>query len=114
MGPAPPILINGAKGTALLNRAKFPEPFATDINLNKAEFMAASQVPLGLPAVGAKVTIAAWKTKPSYYIISSDDHMIPPVDERKFATKVNAVQQFEFKASHSTLFIFLTQVKWQK
>ena len=104
--PAPPILIDGEKGIALLDRAKFPEAFAADIDRNKAEFMAASQAPLGLPAVGTKITTAAWKTKPSYYIISSDDHMIPPADERMFATKAKAVQTFEFKASHA---VFISQ-----
>jgi pimeloyl-ACP methyl ester carboxylesterase len=104
--PAPPILIDGEKGIALLDRAKFPEAFAADVNRKKAEFMAASQAPLGLPAVGTKLTIAAWKSKPSYYIISSDDHMIPPADEKKFAAKANAVQTFEFKASHA---VFISQ-----
>jgi pimeloyl-ACP methyl ester carboxylesterase len=99
--PAPPILIDPKKGTALIDRAKFPEAFAADINRKKAEFMAASQVPLGLPAVGTKITSAAWKTKPTYYIISSEDHMIPPADERMFAAKAKAVEQFEIKSSHA-------------
>lgn len=99
--PAPPILIDGQKGIALVDRPKFPEAFAADVNRKKAEFMAASQAPLGLPAVGTKLTTAAWKTKPSYYIVSTEDHMIPPADERMFATKAKAVQQFEFKASHA-------------
>ena len=104
--PAPPIQIDGKKGIALLDRAKFPEAFAADIDRSKAEFLAASQAPLGLPAVSAKITTAAWKTKPSYYIISSEDRMIPPADERLFAAKAKAVQQFEFKASHA---VFISQ-----
>jgi pimeloyl-ACP methyl ester carboxylesterase len=103
---APPIVIDGKKGIALVDRAKFPEAFAADVSRRKAEFMAASQAPLGLAAVGTKITIAAWKVKPSYYIVSSDDQMIPPIDERKFATKANAVQTFEFKASHA---VFISQ-----
>ncbi len=99
--PAPPILIDGKKGIALIDRAKFPEAFAADIDPKKAEFMAASQAPLGLLAVSAKITKAAWKNKPSYYIVSSQDHMIPPSDERKMATTAKAVQQFEFDASHA-------------
>ena len=99
--PRPPILIDEKKGIALIDRAKFPKAFAADVNQKKAEFMAASQAPLGLAAVGTKVTTFAWKTKPSYYIVSSLDHMIPPADERSFAKKANAVQTFEFKASHA-------------
>ena len=104
--PAPPILIDGAKGIALIDRTKFPEFFAADVDRKKAEFLAASQAPLGLPAVGAKVKAAAWKTKPSYYIVSSQDRMIPPTDERKFAAKANAVQTIEIKASHA---VFISQ-----
>lgn len=104
--PAPPILIDEKKGIALLDRTKFPAAFAADIESSKAEFLAAAQAPLGLAAVGAKVTIAAWKTKPSYYIVSSQDRMIPPGDERKFAAKANAVQTVEIKASHA---VFISQ-----
>jgi pimeloyl-ACP methyl ester carboxylesterase len=104
--PAPPIIIDPKKGIALVDRAKFPESFAADIDQNKAKFMAASQAPLGLAAVSAKINTVAWKTKPSYYIVSSDDRMIPPSDERKFAAKANAVQQFEFNASHA---VFISQ-----
>lgn len=99
--PAPPILIDGQKGIALLDRAGFSEAFAADVDRNKAKFLAASQAPLGLQAVGTKITTAAWKTKPSYYIVASEDRMIPPADERKFALKANAVRKFEFKASHA-------------
>ncbi len=99
--PAPPILIDGKKGIALIDRSKFAEAFAADIDRRKAEFMAAAQAPLGLQAVGTKITTAAWKTKPSYYIVSSEDRMISPADERMFATKAKAAQTFEFKASHA-------------
>jgi pimeloyl-ACP methyl ester carboxylesterase len=99
--PAPPILIDGKKGIALIDRAKFPEAFAADVDRHKAEFLAGSQVPLGLAAVGTKITTAAWKTKPSYYVVASQDRMIPPEDERKFALKANAIQKFEITASRA-------------
>lgn len=107
--PAPPIRIDGKKGIALLDRTRFPEWFAADVDRNKAEFLAASQAPLGLQAVSAKITTAAWKTKPSYYIVSSEDRMIPPADERIFAalaTHKKTDQQFEFGASHA---IYISQ-----
>ncbi len=97
--PAPPIL-PPKNGVFLLDRAKFPAAFCADVDQHKAQFMAASQVPLGAQTFTDKITTAAWKTKPSYYIISSEDRMIPPADEKKMATRAKSVQ-FEFKASHA-------------
>jgi pimeloyl-ACP methyl ester carboxylesterase len=102
--PAPPILIDGGKGIALLDRAKFPTAFCADVNVDKAQFMAASQTPLGLSAVGTKITSAAWKAKPSYYILPGDDHMIPPSDEKKMATRAGSVQ-FEIQGASHAVFI---------
>ena len=98
--PAPPILIDGKKGIALLDREKFPEFFAADVERSKAEFMAASQAPLGLAAVSASITTAAWRTKPSFYIIAKEDRMISPADEKMMATRAHSVL-FEIKASHA-------------
>jgi pimeloyl-ACP methyl ester carboxylesterase len=97
----PPILIDPVKGNALIDRAKFPEAFAADIDRKTAEFLAASQAPLGLAAVSAKMTTAAWKNKPSFYIVSTQDRMIPPTDEMKMAMKAKAIQTFKIKASHA-------------
>ena len=108
--PAPPILIDPKKGIALIDREKFADAFAADIDPAKAEFLAASQAPLGLAAVSTPLTQAAWKTKPSYYIVASDDHMIPAVDERKFAEKAKAIEQFEIKSSHAVFISHPDQV----
>ena len=97
--PAPPIL-PPKNGFLLLDRAKFPAVFAADVDRRKAQFMAASQVPLGVQTFTDQITTAAWKTKPSYYIISSKDRMIPPADEKMMATRAKSVQ-FEFDASHA-------------
>ena len=96
---APPIL-PPKNGFLLLDRAKFPAVFAADVDRRKAQFMAASQVPLGIQTFTDQITSVAWKTKPSYYIVSSNDLMIPPADEKKMAARAKAVQ-FEFKASHA-------------
>lgn len=98
--PAPPILIDPQKGIALLDRAKFTDAFAADIDREQAEFMAASQAPLGLQAVGTKLTRAAWKTKPTFAIITTEDHMISPADQRRMIRPANA-SQTEIKASHA-------------
>jgi pimeloyl-ACP methyl ester carboxylesterase len=101
---APPI-VPPENGFAVLDRAKFPAAFAADVDRDKAEFMAASQVPLGIPAFISKVTVAAWKTRPSYYIVSGDDHMIPPAAERAMAAKAKAVQVFEIKGGSHAAFV---------
>jgi pimeloyl-ACP methyl ester carboxylesterase len=100
---APPIVFSNNEFS--LDPEKFAAAFAADIDEDKAQFMAASQIPLGAQTFTDKITIAAWKTKPSYYIISTEDHMIPPADERKMAKRAHSFQ-FEIKASHA---VFISQ-----
>ncbi|MGA7157728.1 MAG: alpha/beta hydrolase [Acidobacteriaceae bacterium] len=97
--PVPPIL-PPQDGFLLLDRAKFPASFAGDVKPEIAEFMAASQVPWGLDALNGVVTDAAWKTKPSWYLITTEDHMIPPAAQR-FMSKRAGAKVVEVKASHS-------------
>ena len=111
--PAPPIVIDGKKGIAFIDPAKFAEAFAADvakIDPATVKYMAENQIPLGLPAVGTKLTEAAWRTKPSYYVVATEDHMIPPSDERGFANKLNAVQKFEIDGSHAVFMLHADQV----
>jgi pimeloyl-ACP methyl ester carboxylesterase len=75
--PVPPIL-PPQDGYLFLDRNKFAASFAADVPRAKAEFMADSQVPWGLEALNGRVTEAAWRTKPSWYLIATDDKMIPP------------------------------------
>src|SRR4029453_17730829 len=75
--PVPPIL-PPQDGFLFLDRDKFAESFAADVEPNKAAFMADSQVPWGLEAVSGAVGEPAWKTKPSWYLVATDDRMIPP------------------------------------
>ena len=97
--PAPPIL-PPQNGFLLLDRDKFPASFAGDVKPETAEFMAASQVPWGLEALNGVVTDAAWKTKPSWYLVTTDDRMIPP-DAQRFMSKRAGSKVVEVKASHS-------------
>jgi pimeloyl-ACP methyl ester carboxylesterase len=96
---APPILAP-KNGFLLIDRAKFPAAFAGDVDPKKARFMAASQSPLAAQAFTDQVTTAAWKTKPSYYLVSTEDKMIPPAAQKKMASRAKAIQ-FEVKASHA-------------
>lgn len=75
--PAPPIL-PPQDGYLALDKAKFAISFAADVPSDKADFMANSQVPWGLDALNGAVREPAWKTKPSWYLVATDDRMIPP------------------------------------
>ena len=97
--PVPPIL-PPQDGFLFLDRAKFPAAFAADVAKEKAEFMADSQVPWGLEALNGAVSEPAWKTKPSWYLIATDDKMIPPPAQR-FMSKRAGSTIVEANGSHS-------------
>jgi pimeloyl-ACP methyl ester carboxylesterase len=87
--PAPPIL-PPQDGFLMLDKAKFAEAFAADVNPEVANFMANSQVPWGLEALNGTVTQAAWKTKRSWYLLVTSDRMIAPPLQRFMAQRANA------------------------
>jgi pimeloyl-ACP methyl ester carboxylesterase len=97
--PVPPI-VPSADGYLLLDRAKFPASFAADVNPDVASFMADSQLPWGVDALNGTVTQPAWKTKPSWYLVATDDRMIPPDAQRAMAKRAGAVVE-EARGSHS-------------
>jgi pimeloyl-ACP methyl ester carboxylesterase len=97
--PVPPIVPAG-DGTLLLDRAKFAAAFAADVEAEKAAFMADSQVPWGVAALEGAVSKPAWKTKPSWYLIASDDKMIPPAAQRAMSKRAGAAV-VESKGSHA-------------
>src|ERR1700758_3729656 len=70
--PVPPIL-PPQDGFLFLDKAKFPASFAGDVAAEKGQFMADSQVPWGLAALSGKISEPAWRTKPSWYLIATDD-----------------------------------------
>ena len=87
-------------GFIWLDKAKFHTNFCADVPDAKAKFMADSQVPVGLAAFETDLTVAAWKTKKSWYIVATEDKMIPPDAERGMAKRANA-QVTEVKSSHA-------------
>lgn len=87
--PVPPIL-PPQDGYLFLDKAKFAAAFAADVKPAQAAFMADSQVPWGLPALEGKVTTPAWKSRPSWYLVAADDHMIPPPAQRQMAARAGA------------------------
>jgi pimeloyl-ACP methyl ester carboxylesterase len=102
--PVPPIL-PPVDGYLLLDKAKFPASFAGDVSLEKASFMADSQVPWGVNALSGTISEPAWRTKPSWYLLTTDDKMIPPAAQRLMAKRAGATV-VEVKASHA---IFVSQ-----
>ena len=102
--PVPPIL-PPVDGYLLLDKAKFPASFAGDVSPEKAAFMADSQVPWGVNALSGTITEPAWRTKPSWYLLTTDDKMIPPAAQRLMAKRAGATV-VEVKASHA---IFVSQ-----
>ena len=98
-GPQPPIL-PPVDGFLFLDREKFADSFAADIPAEDAAFMADSQVPWGIDALGGTITEAAWRSKPSWYLIATDDRMIPPPAQRSMSERIGATVS-ETAASHS-------------
>ncbi len=87
--PVPPIL-PPQDGFLSLDRAKFAASFAGDLSASEAQFMADSQVPWGVDAAGGKVTVPAWKSKSSWYLVATDDRMIPPPVQHTMAKRAGA------------------------
>ena len=87
--PVPPIL-PPQDGFLFLDRAKFAASFAADVEPEEAAFMADSQVPWGVEALAGAVTDPAWKHKPSWYLVATDDRMIPPDAQRQMASRAGA------------------------
>ena len=87
--PQPPIL-PPQDGYLLLDQAKFAASFAADVKPAEAAFMANSQVPWGVAALNGQVTTPAWKAKPSWYLVTKDDHMIPAPAQRQMAARAKA------------------------
>lgn len=102
--PVPPIL-PPQEGFLFLDRDKFHASFAADLPAEQAAFMADSQVPWGVDALGGTISEAAWRSKPSWYLVATDDRMIPPPAQRSMAERAGATV-VEATGSHS---IYLSQ-----
>src|SRR6516162_2331535 len=102
--PVPPIL-PPADGFLFLDREKFAESFAADLPAADAAFMADSQVPWGVEALNGTISDPAWRSKPSWYLIATDDRMIPPPAQRAMSERAGSTVT-EQAGSHS---IYLSQ-----
>ena len=87
--PVPPIL-PPQDGFLFLDREKFASSFAADVPEGLASFMADAQVPWGLDALNGSVSQPAWRVKPSWYLVATDDHMIPPPAQRAMSARAGS------------------------
>jgi pimeloyl-ACP methyl ester carboxylesterase len=97
--PVPPIL-PPKDGFLLLDREKFPASFAGDLPVEQAAFMADSQVPWGVDALGGTIMDPAWRTKPSWYLVTTEDRMIPPPAQRAMSKRAGSTV-VEVAGSHA-------------
>jgi pimeloyl-ACP methyl ester carboxylesterase len=103
-GPLPPIL-PPQDGFLFLDRDKFAESFAADVPSTLATFMADSQVPWGVEALNGAISEPAWRSKPSWYLVATDDRMIPPPAQRTMSQRAGSTV-IEAPGSHS---IYISQ-----
>jgi pimeloyl-ACP methyl ester carboxylesterase len=97
--PVPPIL-PPQDGFLFLDNAKFAASFAADVDKEKAAFMADSQVPWGVEALGGAISEPAWKSKPSWYLVATEDKMIPPPAQRLMSKRAGSTV-VEVAGSHA-------------
>jgi len=83
-----------------LDRDKFHFSFAADVDADTASFMASSQVPWGVEALAGTISEPAWKTKPSWYLVSTEDRMIPPPAQRSMSRRAGSTVT-EVAGSHA-------------
>jgi pimeloyl-ACP methyl ester carboxylesterase len=102
--PVPPIL-PPTDGFLFLDRDKFHASFASDLPETHANFLADSQVAWRVDTVSGVVNQPAWQTKPSWYLIATDDRMIPPPAQRAMAERAGSTV-VEIAGSHA---IYLSQ-----
>ncbi len=95
-GASVPPILPPVDGFLALDKAKF----AADVDPEIAAFMADSQVPWGVEAAAGAVTAPAWKEKPSFYLVATDDHMIPPAAQRQMAKRAGSTV-VETSGSHA-------------
>ncbi|MEV6926683.1 alpha/beta hydrolase [Dactylosporangium sp. NPDC051485] len=97
--PVPPIL-PPVDGFLFLDREKFHASFAGDLPADQAAFLADSQVPWGVDALSGAVNEPAWRTKPSWYLVATDDRMIPPPAQRAMSERTGSTV-VEVAGSHA-------------
>jgi pimeloyl-ACP methyl ester carboxylesterase len=97
---APDAKLQTKDGFVLQDREKFPASFGGDLEPEHAAFMADSQIPWGVGAGNASITKPAWRDKPSWYLVATEDKMIPPPSQRAMSKRAGSTV-VEVAASHA-------------
>jgi len=97
--PLATALVPNSAGFLYIDRSKFQEVFANDLTKDEAALLAATQKPIAGAIFGESLKAAAWKTIPSWYVVSTQDNAINPDLERFMAKRIGAEAK-EIKASH--------------
>jgi pimeloyl-ACP methyl ester carboxylesterase len=103
-GSKPPFLPAG-DGYLLFDTSKFPQVFGQDLPSETSSFMAAALKPWAIASMAGKVTAAAWRVKPSWYVVATDDRLVHPSLQRRMAEAAGA-RIVEVAGSHA---IYMTQ-----
>lgn len=103
-GSKPPFLTTG-DGYVLFDTTKFPDVFGQDLHPATSHFMAAALKPWAISSMTGKVTAAAWRKKPSWYVVATDDRLVHPSLQRRMAELAGA-RVLEVAGSHA---IYMTQ-----
>jgi pimeloyl-ACP methyl ester carboxylesterase len=99
-GAAVPPILPPQDGFLFLDSAKFVASFASDVDAETSQFMADSQVPWGVDALTGTISEPAWRSKPSWYLVATDDRMIPPPAQQLMSKRAGSTIA-EVKASHA-------------
>ena len=99
-GASVPPILPPQDGFLSLDKASFHASFAADVDTERAAFMADSQVPWGVEALSGAISEPAWRTRPSWYLVATDDHMIPPDAQRSMSKRAGS-KVMEVRASHA-------------
>ena len=99
-GASVPPILPPQDGFLFLDREKFADAFAADVPAREAAFMADSQVPWGVDALNGTISDPAWRSKPSWYLMVTEDRMIPPSAQRAMAERLGATTA-EVSGSHA-------------
>jgi pimeloyl-ACP methyl ester carboxylesterase len=99
-GASVPPILPPQDGYLLLDSTKFAASFAGDVDPEKAAFMADSQVPWGVEALSGAISDPAWRTKPTWYLVTTEDRMIPPDAQRAMSKRAGSTV-VEVKGSHA-------------
>ncbi|HEX6533558.1 MAG TPA: alpha/beta hydrolase [Gemmatimonadaceae bacterium] len=102
-------LVPDAAGALYIDTTKFHEVFCADLPAEQANVLAATQKPLAGSIFGASIDTPAWKTIPSWYLVTQEDRVIKP-ELQRFMTQRMGARASEIRSSHVAYISHPTEV----